>query len=85
MAMRVRVMTLCPSLAEHPADLSLLALRQHQLERRRFPLGAGDPGPLGPNLAVGEPDSLDKLLHEFGAGSSGHQGAVRIFSTPYRG
>ena len=69
---------LVSELGQHPADLALLALGQHQLERRRLALGADDPGPLGANLAVGQPDPLDQLTHDFGAGGPCHQSPVRL-------
>ena len=83
MAIRVRFITLCPSLASI-RRISLLALGQHQFERGRLTLASGKPGPLGADLAVGKPDSLGQLVEDFTGGASGHEGAVD-FSTPYRG
>jgi hypothetical protein len=51
---------------EHSADLSLLALGEHQLEPRGLALTADDPRSLGANLAVGEPDTLGQLGQDLG-------------------
>jgi hypothetical protein len=69
---------LVPKPGQHPADLALLAFGQHQFDRGRLTLGAHEPGPLGANLAVGEPDPFDQLAHYLAAGDSRHQGPVRL-------
>ena len=55
---------LVPKPCQHPADLALLALGQHQLERGCLTLATGEPGPLGTNLAVGKPDSFGQLVQD---------------------
>src|SRR5262249_17801556 len=52
---------LVAELGEHPADLTLLALGQDQLQYGGLALGADHPGPLGPDLAVRQPDPLGQL------------------------
>jgi hypothetical protein len=67
-----------PELGEHSANLSLLALGQNQLELGGMALTAHDPGPLGADLAVGQPDALGQLGKRIRAGQAGHECAIKL-------
>ncbi len=53
-------------LGQHPADLAFLAFGQDQLEHGGLSLAANDSGPLGADLAVGQPDAFGQLGHHLG-------------------
>jgi hypothetical protein len=69
---------LVAQLGQHPADLTLLAFGEDQLERGGLALMADDPHSLGANLAIGQPDAFGYLGERFAGRQTGHQHAIQF-------
>jgi hypothetical protein len=79
-----QVHDLVPKLGKHPTNLALLALGEHELNRRSLALRAGKSCSFGPNLAVGEPDSLGQLGKKPLIGAAGHERPISLLHTVAR-
>ena len=86
MATRRRCMTLWPSLARvrpvtatFAPDAAILALSEHDLQQGRLAPGSQSTDALGPGLALGEVDAVQKLLDIFAAGTPRHLDHVGLF------
>jgi len=75
---------LVTKLCEHPANFAVLALGQDHLQDRGVPLVRDRLDTLRPNLAFGEPDSLDELLKHFGGRLPCDHGAVDLLHAELR-
>ena len=84
MAMRRSRMTLWPQLGQHPANLAVLALVEHDLQPGAFALRFQPLDAAGADVAVAEPDALEQLLHVLAARLAGHLHLIRFLDAETR-
>lgn len=70
-------------LREHPADLAVLALGQGHFQNGRLASSGDRTDPLGPDLALGQPDPFRQFVEDIAPGISRDHHPIELFHAEF--